>query len=272
MPFDGGGAEGVAATMIGKAIDGKFDTIESDGAGWVARQAARGYNDTQLKNGAKDPQAKSYRIVPNIGACDYCYDAARVCGEGYWHGNTAAKGGAAFHNNCRCRVEIMYQPWDVKKYKDLLSARQQLELSERLKTAPIFKPTKDDFDVAWDGRTNARGKRLGGHRPGNGWEGKNEPPPSVTREQFENAVLLTIEKPQNVGEIGTTAVRLREIDGIIWRVDSYPGPNGHQFNHGYPWNGNGVIRNTASGPVARPLNREALLPGYVQRIANRQVN
>jgi len=129
---------------------------------------------------------------------------------------------------------------------------------------PRFTPTKEDFDIAWDGDPI---KRRGGHRPGRGMLGKTEAPIGMTRDEFEKYLQSTIDAPHIAGYGGTTAVRLW-FDGehVLWRVDSYRRLGRELFAHGYPMNGEGVYYNDMNGNrVLRPLDLRYLNPVVFRR-------
>ena len=94
-------------------------------------------------------------------------------------------------------------------------------------------PTSRDWDTVLHG--DPANPKRGGHLSGVGRERKTETDSTWGEERVMDAIRRTIAEPDKLIVMGTTLVRLKEVDSVIFSVATYPdGRGGYRLAHAYP--------------------------------------
>ena len=98
----------------------------------------------------------------------------------------------------------------------------------------------------------------GGHKAGLGRNNKTEFPPSWDDDKIKQALLLVESEPHAARQTRSTTVRLREVDGVLIRMQTHSSNGMEIFDAAYPINGHGVMVNKGSKKLQRPLSRKPI--------------
>jgi hypothetical protein len=119
--------------------------------------------------------------------------------------------------------------------------------------------TDREWQIIWKGDELQPWK--GRHEPGSKAVGKTHTDTTWNEYRTRSALQLTIDEPQYAHVDGTAVFRRREVDRVIWHVQTYSDGVRSSVSHAYPLNGDGVTVNTRTGPRLVDLDRRTLLPG-----------
>jgi hypothetical protein len=242
--------EAATRASIRHATTGNPAATARELSAWGAHQIREQAFDNLAANMSRDPNVKRYEVTLSGSGCQLCHDTALMI-EALSPGE---KPDHWFHPNCKCNI--------APAWNKMPKPRKAAQWKEP--PCPAYTLTTEDWDVALHGRGS-----KGGHFDPNGvntWPGKSFAPVRMSDRDVRAAIQATLDAPQKVTIRGTTTRREREVDRVIWRVDTHPDriTGRTTLGHAYPVSGDGVMKNPPKGSpsgmsrFAVPLDRALL--------------